>query len=539
MDTHSRKQRRNAFTFAAAALTTVAGQAMAASDTVTVAQGALHGSVSGTVVSFKNIPYAAPPVGALRWRPPAPAASWRGTRDATAFGPACIQFGTNIPALTNGQSEDCLSLNVWMPADAKPNANLPVMLWIYGGGFQTGAAAIPMYDGTKLAERGVVVVSINYRVGRLGFFAHPALTAEKPGEPIANYGFMDCLAGLKWVQSNIAAFGGAPKNVTVFGESAGGEMVNLLMSSPAANGLFARAIAESGFGRLKAIPATGNGATTGEKGGLAFAAAGGIKGSGPDALKALRALSTDQLQKIDLAALKSTDASSRGSNRPMIDGKVIAETPEQAFAKGHEQKVPYIAGGNSFEASVSQKQVDAAPDKILERTGKYRAGFVAAYGNQDVLNTAYDLTTESGVIEPDRYLAREHTKNGQKAWVYYASYLPVGLRGQVHGLNHGGEIRYVFGTLSDTPTTRNGRTIPAATAEDWDLSKKFASYWVAFAKTSDPGKAGGTQWPLFNLKNDTLLEFGVDGIKPRDQFHKVTLDPLEQLADSGVSVRGN
>src|SRR5579859_1284966 len=215
---------------ATAAIIALGGSARAGSDTVKVAQGELHGAVVGSVASFKNIPFAAPPVGELRWRPPKAPASWTGVRDATALGPMCWQMRQVSGEVK--QSEDCLQLNVWTPANFKPGAKLPVMVFIHGGSFTGGSGTTPLYDGTHFAERGVVLVTVNYRLGRLGFFAHPALTAEQPAGPLANYGMMDNLAALKWVQDNISAFGGDPKNVTAFGESAGGILINDLMASP-------------------------------------------------------------------------------------------------------------------------------------------------------------------------------------------------------------------------------------------------------------------------------------------------------------------
>ncbi|HXA40319.1 MAG TPA: carboxylesterase family protein [Phenylobacterium sp.] len=310
-------------TLAAAAVLALAGLAAPAfaADTVKVAQGTLHGATAGPVASFKNIPFAAPPVGDLRWRPPQSPASWTGVRDATAYGPMCMQMRQVTPDVK--QSEDCLTLNVWTPAGFKPGGKLPVMVFIHGGSFTGGSGSNAIYDGTHFAERGVVLVTVNYRLGRLGFFAHPALTAEQPGAPLANYGMMDNIAALKWVQANIAAFGGDPKNVTAFGESAGGILINDLMASPQARGLFAKAISESGFGRVPGLPMA-----AAEKAGVAYATGLGVAGTGPDAVKALRALPADQLSK------------ATGQITPIVDGKVMPEGPAAAFAAGRELKVP-------------------------------------------------------------------------------------------------------------------------------------------------------------------------------------------------------
>jgi para-nitrobenzyl esterase len=503
----------------AAAALLAAGSAQAG-DTVKVAQGTLHGATAGTVTSFKNVPFAAAPVGDLRWKPPQPAPAWTGVRDAAAFGPACMQMGRARAGGTTNQSEDCLQLNVWAPATAKPGGKLPVMVWIHGGAFVQGTAATPFYDGTHFAERGVVLVSVNYRLGRLGFFAHPALTAEAAGGPLGSYGLMDNVAALKWVKANIAAFGGDPANVTVFGESAGGILVNFLMATPDAKGLFAKAISESGFGRNNGQPIRGEGRTA-ENVGTAFATAAGITGSGPEAAKALRALSAQQL------SAPVSGLADPGAPTPIVDGVLLKEGPERAFAAGREHKVPYIAGGNSFEASLFP-QVAQAPDVVLGRTGPLKDKVLAVYGG-DKVAAANDLTTETSVIEPNRYLARLHTKNGAKAWVYYFSYLPEAQRGKVHGLGHGGEIAYVFGNLSSEPRTVGNVTLPAATPEDRKLSDAAIAHWVDFAKSNDPG----ADWPRFG-PSEAVLEFGVDGVKARPDFHKPSLDLVQQVVGAGA-----
>ncbi|HEY8003836.1 MAG TPA: carboxylesterase family protein [Phenylobacterium sp.] len=500
---------RNIFAAAVAVgLAIAANPASAAPDTVKVAQGSLHGAVAGQVVSFKGIPFAAPPVGGLRWRPPQPAKAWTGVRDATDFGPMCMQMRKVTPDVK--QSEDCLTLNVWTPAGYKPGGKLPVMVFIHGGSFTGGSGSNFIYDGTHFAERGVVLVTVNYRLGRLGFFAHPALTAEQRGQPLANYGMMDNLAALKWVQANISAFGGDPRNVTAFGESAGGILINDLMASPRARGLFAKAISESGFGRIPGQPMA-----TAEKIGVDYAKGLGVTGSGADAVKALRALSAEALSK------------PAGQVTPILDGTILPEGPAAAFAAGRELKVPYIAGGNSWEASLFP---DSTP---LDRAGRLRDKIVAAYGAPADLKTVeWDLGTEAAVIEPDRLLARLHVKNGQQAWIYYDSYIPAAQRATVHGLSHGGELIYVFNNLSDHDRTFGNRTIAAATPEDHAIANALTDAWAAFAKTGDPSPPGGPKWPAYAASTDTVMEFGADGVHPRPAFHKATLDLVEQLSTS-------
>jgi para-nitrobenzyl esterase len=505
----------------ALAIALMAAGAARAGDTAKVAQGELHGQVTGTVASFKGVPFAAPPTGPLRWRPPAPKTPWNGVREATAYGPACMQMGQARSGGTQTQSEDCLYLNVWTPADFKPGQKRPVMVWIHGGAFIQGSGGGPIYDGTHFAQKGVVLVTVNYRLGRLGFFAHPALTAETPKGPLGNYGIMDNIAALKWVQANAAAFGGDPANVTVFGESAGGILVNFLMTAPDAKGLFAKAISESGFGRSAGVPIRGDAGRTGEKIGTTFASSVGVTGSGPEAAAALRALTAEQL------SAGVSGLGDPGIPSPMVDGVVIPQSPPQVFAEGREAKVPYIAGGNSWEASLFP-QVREHPEPVIARAGPLKDKVLAAYG-PDATRTAMDMTTETSVIEPNRYLARLHTKNGQKAWVYYFSYVPAAQRASTPGAGHGSEIIYVFENVPEKPLAIGQRTIPAATPEDRKISAAMEAYWVAFAKSSDPDSAGGPLWPKVQAGADAAMEFGADGPHVRPDFHKTSLDVIEQL----------
>ena len=509
--------------FAAGLAASLAGSALAAPDTVTIASGEIHGSVVGEVANFKGIPFAAPPVGDLRWRPPQPVQPWKGVRETVAYGPGCFSGGGGGNQPSPAQSEDCLYLNIWKPANAAPGAKLPVMFWVFGGAFRAGSASTPNFDGTNFAKQGVVLVTMNYRVGRLAQFAHPALTAEHPDEPMGNFGLQDILAALKWVQPNIAAFGGDPGNVTIFGQSSGGEYIHYLMASPASRGLFARAIAESGFGRHEALPVHG----PGEANGKTFAEAMGITGTGPDSAKALRALSVAQLTSQAANSVEGAPLM-----RPMIDGVIVLENYDQAFAEGHELKIPYITGGNSWEASLNAN-INKNPEPVLARAGAARDELVALYGG-DPGNAAYDFTTESGIVEPARNLLRLHAQHGQPTWGYYASYQSPADRGVVHGLNHGGEIRYVFGNLSDQPEQRGGRSIAAATPEDWAMSKVMQAYWISFAKTGRPDSAGGPLWTPYDAKSDNFMEFGTDGIKMKPQFHKVTLDIIEKINTAGA-----
>jgi para-nitrobenzyl esterase len=500
-----------AFRLAAIASLLCAGAAFG--QPVHTAQGDVSGVAAGGVETFKGIPYAAPPVGDLRWKPPGPAPVWKDVRAAEAFGPVCMQGRRGPPG---PMSEDCLTLNLWRPAGAKPTDKLPVMVWIYGGAFIQGAGSYPFYDGTSFARDGVILVTFNYRVGRFGFFAHPALDAG-PG-PVANYGLMDQIAALKWVKTNIAAFGGDPKNVTVFGESAGAISVNYLMVSPAAKGLFAKAIAESGFGRTVPRPLKGaNNAA--EVVGLTFASANGVKGEDAAAAAALRALSADTLNA------PVTGLTDPGIPGPILDGQILTSGIAEGFAKGDQARIPYIEGGNSYEASLFP-QVAVFPDRVIARAGD-PAQVKAAYGDKIPAEIARELTTDTLITEPDRYLARQMASQGLPVFVYHFSYVPAALRPTSFGAPHGGEIGYVFSTLPKAPVSYAGRDIPAATPDDQKISAAMHAYWVAFAKTGDPDSAGGPGWPRYTEAGDQLLEFGADGVNVRQGFEKARLDLIE------------
>ena len=496
----------------AAALLT-AGAASA--DVVHTSQGDLSGVVAGKVESFKGVPFAAPPVGDLRWRPPGPAPAWTGVKAATDFGPICLQ-GRRIPT-AQPMSEDCLTLNVWRPAGAKPGARLPVMVWIYGGAFIFGSGSVPIYDGTGFAEHGVVLVTFNYRLGRFGFFAHPALDGgpEAGGGPVANYGLMDQIAALKWTRANIAAFGGDPHRVTVFGESAGAISVNYLMTSPAAHGLFDQAIAESGFGRGKPKPLR-----AAEAIGQAFAAANGVKGDDAAAVAALRALPADALNT------PFTGLGDPAIPSPILDGQILTQGIAEAFAKGEEAHVPYLEGGNSYEASLFPKVADF-PDPVIARVGGDPAKVIAAYGGKPKPEVAREILTDTLITEPDRDLAREMAEQGVPAFVYHFSYVPASLRATSFGAPHGSEIPYVFDTLPTQPYSYGNHDIPAATPDDQKIADAMHAYWLAFAKTGDPDSAGGPAWPRYTVAGDQLVEFGADGVQVRQGFAKDRLDLIE------------
>lgn len=461
---------------------------------VKVKQGQAQGTVVDGVAIFKGLPFAAPPVGDLRWRVPRPPAKWSGIRAATAFSSSCAQ------------TEDCLYLNVYEPAGTKSGAKLPVMVWIHGGAFLFGSGS--SYDGSQFARQGVVVVTVNYRLGRAGWFAHPALTAENPKGPLGNYGLMDQVAALHWVADNIKGFGGDAKNVTIFGESAGAISVNYLMLAPQAKGLFNKALSESGFGRLPARPISSV-----EQNGVDFAEKAGVHGSDAAAAKALRALSWSELTA-NVAGIGAV-----GQLLPMADGKMITGSAAEGFAQGQEAHVPYLLGGNSDEASLTRRGLNAKERfaSIQER----REAFLAAYDPEntgDADRIIARLITDSSISEPDRDLARLHAQHGNATYVYYFSYTPAAQRATLFGLPHGGELAYVFNTPRTTPFDDEGKAVATAANR----------YWAQFAKSGDPDSAGGAAWPKFDAADEYVMEFPASGVPvAAKHFHKDRLDWVE------------
>lgn len=469
---------------------------------VSTRQGEVQGFFANGVVVYRGLPFAAPPVGELRWRAPQPPATWAAIRPANEFGSSCAQ------------AEDCLYLNVYAPVDAKPGAKLPVMVWIHGGAFIFGSGAL--YDGTQFAKQNAVIVTVNYRLGRAGWFAHPALTRESPDGLLGNYGLMDQIAALEWVRDNISAFGGDRGNVTIFGESAGAISINYLMLAQQARGLFARAIAESGFGRLPAMPLhADDGSRSVEQIGSAFAHKHGIEGSDASAARALRALSWEQLTK-NIGGIGSAD-----QTLPMADGRLITGSAYEGFAKGAEAPVPYLVGGNSDEASLTRRNVDAS--KRLAAITKRRAEFLAAFDpakTNDADRIIARLITDTSISEPDRALARLHSQHGHATYVYHFSYIPVAERATSFGLRHGGEIAYVFNTpRRNVLFDEEGKAIAVAAN----------NYWAAFARAGAPGRAGGPAWPKFDRKDEAVMEFGAGGVPVvRKHFHAARLDWVEE-----------
>ena len=511
----------------------------AATTHVRVDSGELQGVVEDGVVSYKGIPFAAPPVGDLRWRPPQPAARWTGVRLATEFGADCMQerFGpppaAGAPAV-RAPSEDCLFLNVWRPASAAPGARLPVMFWIYGGGFVFGSSALPSTSGTQFAKQGVVLVAANYRVGRFGFFAFPALNREHPDEFKGNYAYMDQIAALQWVQRNVAAFGGDPNNVTIFGFSAGGVSVHSLLASPLARGLFQKAIAESGGSRdsvLTARPMSKDGIdpnypVSAETIGINFAKSMGIEGVDQTALARLRALSAEEV-------LRGASTSPSYETTPILDGKLITETAETVYKAHRQPRVPIMLGSNSADTAGNRIKA-ATKEQLFARFGQWSGQAKAAYdpdGSAGVATLVAEANDDFGQAEPARFAASAFAAIGSPAYLYRFSYVQAGMRERMRaGAPHGGEIGFVFGTLG---TGVFGPPLPP-TPEDLKVSRMAQSYWVNFAKTGDPNGAGLPPWPRYDTKKDLIFDFRSDGTAGAgpDPW-KARLDVTQLATESG------
>ena len=485
---------------------------------VRVESGELQGVVDDGVASFKGISFAAPPVGELRWRPPQPAAPWTGVRQAAGFGADCMQgrFGPPPAAGAPGppaSSEDCLFLNVWRPVSATSGAKLPVMVWIHGGGFMFGSGSFPMTSGAQFAKHGVVLVSLNYRLGRFGFFAFPALSREHADETKGNYAYMDQIAALHWVKRNIAAFGGDPNNVTIFGFSAGGVSVHSLLASPMARGLFHKAIAESGGSRdsvLTARPMREDGVdpnypVSAETIGLQFAHSIGIEGTDQAALAKLRALSAEEV-------LRGAPAQPGGNapsyeTTPILDGKLITETAETAYKARHQPRVPLLLGSNSADTAGNRIKA-TTKEQLFARYGQWSAQAKAAYdpdGSADLAALVAKANDDFGQAEPARFAANAFAANGSPVYLYRFSYVHTATREQGRaGAPHGGEIAFVFDTLS---AGRGG----APTPEDRAVARMAHAYWVNFAKAGDPNGPGLPAWPRHDPSKDLIFDFRADG----------------------------
>jgi para-nitrobenzyl esterase len=483
----------------AQAPTTVAGSA----PIVSISTGQLRGSLSPDgVAAFKNIPFAQPPVGDLRWRAPLPAKTWAGVRDATAFGPMCHQNDNKqLP-----HSEDCLQLNVWTPSSPSSASSLPVMVWVHGGGNVAGSGVEALFNGEALARRGVVVVNINYRLGVLGFFAHPELTKESPHRAAGNYGLADQILALRWVRENIASFGGNPENVTIFGESAGANDVNALIASPLTKGLFARVIAQSGpIGTQLSLADS-------EKRGVDLAARLGI--TGQRAVAALRALSdTDLMEKAPQGGI--------GIN---VDGWILPEQASKIYAEGRQQKVALLIGNNSQEMQPRGTPEDVR-QMISERYGPLAERALAAYGVSGAVDPQPDpengtvllqFTTDNSFRCGSVQELIWHTAAGNTGYQYQFSRTVHGK--EALGAPHASEIPFIFGTLPVWQRMRN------YDESDRQYASLMQEYWTNFAKTGDPNGGHLVKWPRFDSRRRAYIAFTDAGPVVREGLRRDVCD---------------
>ena len=494
-----------------------------AGDQIRIDSGTLEGTTLGPsgVRAFLGIPYAAPPVGDLRWREPQPVKPWEGVRKAVEFGPRAMQefiFGDMI-FRDAGPSEDCLYLNVWTPAKSV-GEHLPVMVWIYGGGFEAGATSEPRQDGKDLAKKGVVVVSMNYRLGVFGFFSHPELSAET-GHGSGNYGILDQIAALRWVQRNIAAFGGDPANVTIFGESAGSYSVSVQMATPLAKGLFHKAIGESGSvvgtrrhpSHVRTLPEA-------EKLGVDFAQSIGAK-----SLAALRAVPAGAL-------LKASRADAKLGTEVVVDGYVLPKAMRSVYEAGEQNRVPLLAGWNADENRVYTTFGNQRPTaasyikKVRAEFGDLADGILKVYpanSDAEAVRSAGDLSGDNFIISSTwRWIDFQLETGGVPVYRYcFDRAVPVPKDTVINGApatsadtgaTHASEISYVFGALAakaDTPWE------PA----DWKLSDEMGTYWTNFAKTGNPNGGGLPEWPRYEANGRLVMHLDV-ALKAAPETHR-------------------
>ena len=474
--------------------------------TAAIDTGRLAGVMNEGVRVFRGLPYAAPPTGALRWRPPQHLAPWQGVRSAAQFGPACPQAHPNglVDVVPYGgapepTSEDCLTLNVWAPAGA--TARAPVMVWFHGGAGVLGAGSLPYYDGASFARDGVVLVTINYRLGFLGDFAHPALTREaKPGELLGAYAQMDQMAALRWVKRNIAAFGGDPGNVTIFGESSGGISVLNLITTPSAAGLFQKAIVESGGGWFPPGPSREKAEAQGQK----IAASLAVPANATAA----------RLRQIPVAALTALPPPSA----TFVDTRLMPEGATTAIDAGRNLTIPLMIGVNSGEDSlldhgggVAKAKAQIKPDVMAQLHKLYGP-------NIDDDMAARDYFRDALATGAARWVAGKWSR-GAPAYLYRFDHVDEALRPHRTRASHGSEIIYVFQTLGRQPADA-----VKPTAGDVWVAGVMHARWVAFARTGDPNPAGLAHWPAYSREADPWMVFGPNGAGVQHHVLKAQLD---------------
>ena len=459
--------------------------------------GRVSGTAAGDVRVFRGIPYAAAPIGKLRWRPPVALPRWSGERAATDFGPACVQPQGGTTTIYSGPpmpiSEDCLSLNVWTPANAK---NAPVMVWIHGGALVSGSSREPTYDGRKFAERGVIIVSINYRLGVLGWLAHPWLSRESAKNVSGNYGLLDQIAALKWVRDNIGAFGGNARNVTVAGESAGGLSTLYLMTSPAAHGLFAKAIAESSY--MISMP---------ELRKSAFGAPSG-EGGGEMLTTALKTPDLDSLRAMDPQTLTVTAAKLGFAPFGVVDGGVLPQQMVDAFDQGKHAAVPVLAGFNQGEIRSLRMLAPKTPENaetyertIRERYGDQADAFLRLYPATDYAESILATSRDALYGWTAERLVRKQAARGLPAYLYLFDHgYPAADQAGLHAF-HASELPYVFGNFNGTPP--RWPKVPEAASER-ALSDAMVDYWASFVRDGKPVAHNAAPWPRYDARRQYI-----------------------------------
>lgn len=492
--------------WSAAALFAVSAAAQDA--VVRAPAGAVKGESSGSINVFKGLPYAQPPVGAARWKPPVEMPVWTGVRDATQFGPACIQPKARSGSIyawdLGATSEDCLFLNVLAKQGV---SNAPVMVWIHGGALMTGSGSEPMYDGTKLAQRGVVVVSVNYRLGVLGYLAHPQLSAESKDNLSGNYGLLDQIEALRWVKRNIAAFGGDPSNVTIAGESAGALSVMYLMASPPARGLFHKAIAQSAY--MISTPELKQarfGEVSAEAIGTRI-----LSSLGAQDLAALRAIDPEKLR----------DAAAQAGYFPLgtIDGRVLPRQLVDVFDRGEQARVPILAGFNSGEIRSLRMLAPPVPANavtyetaIRERYGDLADQFLKLYPSAQLEDSILATARDALYGWTSERLVSKQTALGQSGFLYLFDHgYPAAEAAGLHAF-HASELPYVFGTADRTPSL--WPKVPSTPAET-KLSDAMLDYWTSFVRSGEPSAAGQARWPAYGSTRSYMTFAG----EPRPGTH--------------------
>jgi para-nitrobenzyl esterase len=482
------------FALAAALLAGLgAGAPLMTDPIVNAPAGALKGRAEGQVNAFKGIAYAAPPVGPLRWRAPAPAAAWTGVKDAADYGAACVQPNPLPPSIYSADlgrtSEDCLTLNVWAPATA---AKAPVIVWIHGGALVTGSSKEMLYDGARMASEGAVVVTINYRLGVLGYLAHPGLSEESPDGVSGNYGLLDQIEALRWVHRNIAAFGGDPDNVTIAGESAGGLSVLYLMAAPSARGLFHKAVAQSAYMiSTPELKTARFGAPAAEEAGAGLA-------------RRLQAPTTRVLRAMDAQEITNLAAVSGFAAFGVIDGKVLPAQIVDVFDRGEQAPVPVLAGFNSGEIRSLRMLAPAAPgggaaeyERIIrDRYGDLADAYLKLYPSADLGESLLAAPRDGLYGWTSERLVRSQTAQGHPSFLYLFDHnYPAAEAAGLHGF-HASELPYMFGALTRTPP--RWPKIPE-TAGETALSDAMLRYWVSFARGGTPEAQGAPAWPAYGV----------------------------------------